>query len=108
MNERIKLTSFSISRRNDERILRAFTICAGDCFQSLLCIDDLNDSALPFKAVDRFAHFSGGEFFDRALKFGLSLADDLAKFDGRHSVLLKLFEGRASFNRLMLTAISNE
>src|SRR2546421_154168 len=108
MNERIKLNSFSISRRNDERILRAFTICAGDCFQSLLCIDDLNDSALPFKAVDRFAHFSCGEFFDRALKFGLSLPNDLTELDGSHSMFSKLLEGCASFDCLMLTAVANE
>src|SRR5881394_1019207 len=108
MNERVELNSLPVAWRNDERVVRAFTICAGDCFQSLLCIDDLNDSALPFKAVDRFAHFSCGEFFDRALKFGPSLPNDLTELDGRHSMLLKLLEGCASFNGLMLSAVADE
>src|SRR6185437_339687 len=59
MDERVDLNSLSVARRDDESILRALTISAGDCFQSLLCVDDLNDSALAFKAIDCFAHFPG-------------------------------------------------
>lgn len=45
MNERVELTALTVTRRNDQRVLRALAICTSDDPEPVLRIGNLNNSS---------------------------------------------------------------